>query len=396
MPQTNPFLAAVSAPPIPTAQAWLAGYGGARGRPIDLSQAVPGYPPHPGILQRMATTAGSIEAAGYGPIQGDDALREALAADISTRYGASVASADVAITAGCNQAFYAIVQTLAAAGEAILLPTPWYFNHQMTLAMLGIEPRPVVTDATTGFVPSAGAVEAAMDAAIEADSGRVRALALVSPNNPTGAVYPADVLAEISEVCRRRDIFLILDETYRDFLPDLVAAPHGLLRESDWRDRLIHLYSFSKSYCVPGHRLGAVVAGPSVLGELEKVQDCLQICPPRAGQAAVSWAIGALGGWRAENSAEIARRSAAFLAAFEPLNGWRVDAIGAYFAYLRHPFEDKTSIEVAEALARERGLLMLPGAFFGDTGERHLRAAFANVDVATIGLIGDRLAGFSA
>ena len=388
MPSPNPLLTAVAVPPIPTAKAWLGAYDGALGSAIDLSQAVPGEPPHPSILADLARAAASSEAACYGPIRGDLPLREALGRDMTARYGAPIAAADLSITAGCNQAFYAVVQTLAKAGEAILLPTPWYFNHQMTLAMLGIEPRPVVTTPEDGFVPALAAIEAAMDE-------RVRALALVTPNNPTGAIYPPEVLAAIHEFCRARDIYLIVDETYRDFLPDPSAPPHALFGEADWRDRLIQLYSFSKSYCMPGHRLGAVAAGPVVLDQLEKVQDCMQICPPRVGQIALVPAIRDLADWRAANGAEILRRAEAFKAVFAPLNGWRVDAIGAYFAYLRHPFEDHTSTEVAEALARERGLLMLPGAFFGDTGERHLRAAFANVDVATVERIGERLAGFS-
>lgn len=385
MPALSPLIRATAAPPIPAARAWAARYDGAAGPAIDLTQAVPGYPPHPDLLAKLAEAAGSRAAAGYGPIDGDPALREALAADMAAAYAAPIGAADIAITAGCNLAFSMAMAVLAAPGDRVVLPTPWYFNHRMALAMQGIEALPLPCRAEDGFLPDPDHL-----AALLAEGG-VRALVLVTPNNPTGAVAPPGLIARCAALCRAAGAWLVLDETYRDFLPAGQSPPHALFQESAWRDGVIHLYSFSKAYCVPGHRVGAIAAGPAFRAELLKALDTLQICPPRPAQAALAWAIGALGDWRAGNRAVMAGRAAAFRRAVEQLPGWRLDALGAYFAYLRVPADGPDALAVAEALAARRGLLGLPGPFFGPGQERHLRLAFANAELAAIEQVPARL-----
>jgi aspartate/methionine/tyrosine aminotransferase len=384
----NPLLVDTGTPPIPEAQAWARRYDGTRGPLLDLSQAVPGYPPHPGLLDQLARAAGDPKHAGYGSIFGDLPLRETYAAHVSGLYGAALQADEVAITAGCNQAFVVAAMALAQAGEAVLLPAPWYFNHQMTLHMLGIEARALPCAATRGFVPDPAEAEALID-------DRVRAIVLVTPNNPTGAVYPAEVIEAFAALCRRKGIWLVLDETYRDFLPERDARPHGVFADAAWRDNVIGLYSFSKSYCVPGHRLGAITAGAEVIGQIGKVLDCIQICPARPGQTAVTWGIGALADWREHNRQEIAARAQAFRGAFGQLRGWRVDSVGAYFAYVAHPFPGTPAPVVAERMAAERGVLALPGGYFGPGQDTHLRVAFANADRERIAAIPARLEGFS-
>jgi aspartate/methionine/tyrosine aminotransferase len=382
--QPNPLLAATAAPPIPEAKACSAAYGGALGPLIDLSQAVPGYPPHPDLLARLGAAAGSRHAAQYGDILGDEDLRAAYAAHVAELYGGPVAAEHVAITAGCNQAFTVAMIALAKAGDAVLLPCPWYFNHKMTLDMLGIETVPLRCRAEGGFVPDPDDAKRLVDR-------RVRAVVLVTPNNPTGAVYPPETIRAFQKICAERGVALVVDETYRDFLPP-GARPHEGLATAGWEETLIQLYSFSKSYCIPGHRAGAIVAGPALLAEIAKILDCLQICAPRVPQRVLPWAIPALKDWRAGNAAEITARADAFRTALAGREGWALRSIGAYFAYLEHPWPGLPAGEVAETLARERGVLMLPGAYFGPGQQRYLRAAFANVDAAAMADIPARLA----
>ncbi|MEZ5843213.1 MAG: aminotransferase [Hyphomicrobiaceae bacterium] len=386
MPRPSPLIDAVAAPPIPEARAWTQRYDGRYGPLIDLSQAVPGTPPHPALRGRMAEMAGSAEGARYGAIQGDAELRAALADEVAQRYGGDVVAGDVAITAGCNQAFVSTMIAIAPAGSAVVLPAPWYFNHKMTLDMLGIATRPLVLDAENGFVPDPEQIGRLID-------GDVRAIVLVTPNNPTGAIYPANVISEIMDIARRRDVWLIIDETYRDFIDDR-TAPHALFAAPDWRRRLIHLYSFSKSYCIPGHRLGAAVAGPDIIEALVKVQDSLQISAPRTAQQPVAWAMTALADWREDGRRQIAARAATFTAAMQALPDWRIDAIGAYFAYVRHPFARRDGAEIARRLASEAGILVLPGSYFGPGQDGHLRFAFANADPSHIADIPRRLAAW--
>jgi aspartate/methionine/tyrosine aminotransferase len=316
------------------------------------------------------------------------ALREALAADISGFYGATVTAAQVAITAGCNLAFAMAMQVLAAEGDAVLLPTPWYFNHEMAMASQGVRAIPVPTRAEDGFVPDPARI-----AALVAEH-RPRAVVLVTPNNPTGAIYPPAVIHAVARICREAGCFLVLDETYRDFLPAERVPPHALFAE-EWGDVLLHLYSFSKAYCVPGHRVGAIAAGAAVMAELEKCLDTLQICPPRPAQQALIWAIPATAAWRAGNRALMAARAAFFRNAVAQLPGWRLDAIGTYFAFLRVPDSAPDAMRTSEQLAAEQGLMSLPGPFFGPGQERHIRLAFANAAEPVLAEVPARLAAFS-
>jgi aspartate/methionine/tyrosine aminotransferase len=384
----NPDLLDTGTPPIPQAQGWARAYDGRVGPLIDLSQAVPGSAPPQALLQRLSAAAADPACTRYGAITGDLELREAYAAEVAAIYGAPFATGEIAVTSGCNQAYVITMMALARAGDNVLLPAPWYFNHEMTLTMLGVEARPLPCDPAAGFVPDVTDAERLIDA-------RTRAIVLVTPNNPTGAVYPPATIAAFAELCARRGLFLVLDETYRDFLPDGVARPHEVFAASGWHDFVIGLYSFSKAYAVPGWRLGAVTAGEAVLAQIGKVLDCVQISPVRAGQSAVAWGIDGIRAWREANRAEINARAALFREAMAPLNGWRVLAAGAYFAYVAHPFAGVPAAEVARALVQERGVLALPGSYFGPEQEEHLRVAIANVGADRIGVIGERLRGFS-
>ncbi len=384
MPRFNPLVEELSTPPIPLVQGWGRAYDGSLGPLIDMSQAVPGYPAHPDLLAKLGEAAASLSYSGYGAIEGDDGLRGVYAAHVSDLYGASVNPGNIHITAGCNEAFICSVMAVAGAGDAILMTNPFYFNHETTLAMMGVRIALVDTDSAKGFLPDPKDVSAAI-------TGDVRALALVTPNNPTGAIYPAELLMEIFEICRQKDIWLILDETYRDFLEGFKARPHLLFQEAGWENHLIGLYSFSKSFCIPGHRLGAIMAGERVVEQIAKIMDNIQICPPRPVQAAVAQTLESLADWREANRAEIGRRADALRQTMAGLPGWDVGAIGAYFAFIRHPFEGRTSIEVAEHMARRLGITCLPGNFFGNGLERYLRFAFANADSATISLLQGRL-----
>jgi aspartate/methionine/tyrosine aminotransferase len=387
MPRFNPLIARLSPPPVPSVLAWAKAYDGARGPLIDLSQAVPGYPPHPEMLKWLGEAAASPAFAGYGAIEGEQVLRAAYATHVSSLYNASINARNIHITSGCNQAFIATVIALASAGDTVLMTNPFYFNQETTLAMLGIGVELVPCDASDGFLPDIDAIASSLKPG-------VRALALVTPNNPTGSVYPPALLRRIYDLCRANKTWLILDETYRDFLGEGSGAPHDLLALEGWQDGLICLYSFSKSFCIPGHRLGAITAGLAVVRQVAKVMDNLQICAPRSAQAAVAKALPALDDWRASNRAEIGRRAEALKQVMSKLTGWKLQAIGAYFAYIRHPYPDISSEFVAEKLAKIAGVVCLPGDYFGEGQEGYLRFAFANADVPTILKLEERLSTF--
>lgn len=382
----NPALAQTISPPVMEARRWLSQTTLPAGMPLlNLSQAAPVDPPPAALRAEMARL---IEADAsvhlYGPVLGDPALRTALAAQMRATYDGGIQAEQIAITSGCNQAFCTVISSLAGAGDAVILPTPWYFNHAMWLTQQGIEAVPLPTG--TGMLPDPVASARLI-------TPRTRAIVLVTPNNPTGAEYPPVLMEQMRDLARARGIALIVDETYRDFL-STNDAPHTLFQDTKWDDTLIHLYSFSKAFRLTGHRVGAVATSVARLAQIEKIIDSVTICPTGLGQKAALWGLQNLGPWLAEERAEILRRRARVQAMFAALPGWQVLGCGAYFAYVRHPFA-QGSVHVARALLAQAGTLVLPGTMFrpvGDTaGAQELRIAFANASVAQIDQLGERL-----
>jgi aspartate/methionine/tyrosine aminotransferase len=281
------------------------------------------------------------------------------------------------------------MMSLAEAGEEIVMPAPFYFNYEMWLQMLGIRLAPL------SFRPDSGGEPDVAEAA-RAIGPRTKAIVLVSPNNPTGAVYRPETLRAFYNLARERGIALVLDETYRDFLP-ADGAPHDLFRDAGWAATLIHLYSFSKVFALTGYRVGAIVAGGAFIDLAAKAMDCVAICAPRIGQEAAHFGLGQLADWRQSNTRMMRDRRAALLKAFARNDlGYELISAGAYFAYLKHPHRGRKAAEVARRLVDRQNLLALPGSVFGPHQDDYLRVAFANVDAALMPEIAARLAADAA
>ncbi len=366
----SPLVQGVSAPPIAEAASWVAGRKSNRDL-LNLSQAVPSYPPAAEMQAEIARLASLPETGFYTDIRGIAPLREQLAAHMATDYAGDVRPDDVTITSGCNQAFCAALMALAERGDNVILPVPYYFNHQMWLDMLGIEHRhiPAFSDGRAYPAPA--------DAA-SLINDRTRAIVLCSPNNPTGATYPPHVLREFFELASSHGLALVIDETYKDFRSD-PAPLHDLLADAKWRDCLIQLYSFSKVFAMTGYRAGSIIAGQKVQDQADKVLDCMAICAPAISQHAALFGLQHLSAWKNEKNKLMAERRAALLEAFRrPDLRYELVSSGAYFAYVRHPFADQPSKSVAQRLAQQHDVLCLPGTMFGPGQEQYLRLAFAN------------------
>ncbi|HEU4825563.1 MAG TPA: aminotransferase, partial [Dongiaceae bacterium] len=305
----NTLLAGVAEPAIAEAQGWIAGRTFPKEKPlIDVCQAVPGYPPPAALTDHLARIVPEPATARYTDICGLPKLRASLAEDMTRFYGGPVAPEQVMITAGCNQAFCLAMMSLAQAGEEIVMPAPFYFNYEMWLQMLGIRLVPL------SFRPDAGG-EPDLAEAARAIGPRTKAIVLVSPNNPTGAVYKPETLRAFYDLAKDRGIALVLDETYRDFLPT-DGAPHNLFSDPSWSQTLIHLYSFSKVFAMTGYRVGAIVAGGGFIDHAAKAMDCVAICAPRIGQLAAAYGLAHLDTWRAGITEMIGDRLLAVQSAF--------------------------------------------------------------------------------
>ncbi len=395
MQPVNPNFSATFPPPVMEARRWIDGAVFAPERPLmNLSQAAPVDPPPEGLMRAMADAILTDASAHlYGPVLGHAELRAELAAQTSAIYAGRIVPAQLAITAGCNQAFTAVMSTIAQAGDEVIVPLPFYFNHQMWLDMQNV--RAVYLPSGDDLLPDA-------DRAATLITERTRAIVLVSPNNPAGIEYAPSVLAAFRDLARTHGLALIVDETYRDFHSS-DAAPHDLFTDPDWDDTFIHLYSFSKAYRLTGHRVGAIAASEARLTEVEKFLDTVAICPPQVGQIGALWGMRNLSDWLAGERLEILARRDTIRQGFGQLPDWQILGSGAYFAYVRHPFDVPSDV-VARRLVREAGLLVLPGTMFGPRqgpgrtqggsgqAEATLRIAFANADRAGLGDLVTRLA----
>ncbi|KAF9234170.1 pyridoxal phosphate-dependent transferase [Melanogaster broomeanus] len=368
-------------PPIPRAKAWGSAYTPSPGRPLlDMSQGVPGSPPPDILLDALAKTSSSPLSSGYGHVLGEPKLRSTFAQEMKTVYGpdADVNAEDIAFTSGCNMAFIATVMCLADVGDEVILPVPWYFNHHMSLSLLAIKSVPLYTRSDDGFLPSPAECKKLI-------TSKTKAIALVTPNNPTGAIYSPALIAEFAELAHQNNIALIVDETYRDFVEHY--PPHRLFSPIQ-----------SDTLQPP--------AVPELLHHVTTTLDCLQICAPRPPQLALadSTILTELRSSILENAKALKARHEIFRKSLP--SGWTIGSQGGYFAFVKHPFQNVTSLEFCQRLAQELGVLALPAQFFSyerddlsrqalglseDGWDRWIRFSVANVDDEKILEVCERL-----
>ena len=386
----NPNLFGTMTSPVMESRRWIEGMIFPDDKPlINVSQAAPVDPPPAPLREALADAVlNDVDCHLYGAVLGMDTLRKEVANQWSTSYRGKLGQENVGITSGCNQAFCAAISSLCGPGDAVILPAPWYFNHKMWLDMAGIECRVLMCG--EDMLPSA-------EEAVSLINNKVKAIILVTPNNPCGVEYPPLLMDAFYDLVKAAGISLVVDETYRDF-HSRTGAAHALFERHDWQNNLIQLYSFSKAYRLTGHRVGAVISSAKRLAEIEKFLDTLTICPNQLGQRGALFGMRNLEGWLGDERAEILGRRAAMVEGFKNLEGWKLKGCGAYFAYVSHPFLDSSDI-VAQRLVKEASILALPGTMFspiltkGGTGhaEAHFRIAFANIDRAEIGNLFKRL-----
>jgi len=385
----SPHIERVHYPPISEVRQWAAKYQRCSELPlIDLCQAVPDYPPAEELTSYMASVVDDPLTARYTPDEGLRHVREALAARYRRIYGAELDAGNICLTVGASQAFWLAMTTLCQAGDEVIIQTPYYFDHDMGLAMLGIQRRYAPFDPASGGIPSASAIASLI-------TRRTRAILLVTPSNPTGTVTPPATIEELYRLSEKHGIALVLDETYADFiLSD--APPHRLFTNPDWGEHLIHIMSFGKTYSLTGYRAGLLLAADRFIHHALKVQDTMVVCQPRLTQMALAFAADNLDSWVRENCRMMARRHDLFCKEFAlPGNPFELVASGSFFGWVRHPFDGLTGRQAAKKLIDEAGLLTLPGEVFGPGFEGYLRLALGNIGEEKIPEAMARLRNFS-
>ena len=374
-------IAVVRPPPISNVLSWIEGRKFPTEKPLlDVAQAVPSYPPANALRNYLSDCAKQEDTALYTDIAGLSRLRQALAVHLSSDYGGNIKAEQIAITAGCNQAFCVAVDTLAGPGDEIIIPLPYYFNHHMWLTMRSIAPKYVP------FHRNGPTAESIAPLITE----KTRAIALTSPNNPTGLEYSPETITKIYDLAVEKNIALIVDETYKDFRSN-PGPPHSVFQQDNWPENYIHLYSFSKAYALTGYRIGAITTNANFISHVEKVLDCLTICASHISQLAALYGLENLGSWKNTRAVETRDKMAYLKQSFQNQHlKYELVSSGAYFAYIKHPFSKSSDI-VAEQLARQQNVLCLPGTMFGPEQQNYLRFAFANLQTHDIPELVERL-----
>jgi aspartate/methionine/tyrosine aminotransferase len=373
----SPLVAAVPFPPISRVKGWVAGRLFPPERPlIDLCQAVPDYSPPSELTGYLASLLDDPRTSRYTPDEGLPEVREAICGRYLRLYGGLLRPEQICLTIGASQAFWLAMVTLCRAGDEVIVPLPYYFDHAMGLEALGVRMVHPPFDEGSGGLPDPEAIAALM-------TEKTRAILLVTPSNPTGAITPPATLARLLALARERGVALVLDETYHAFLPGGVR-PHQLFCDPGWEDHLVHIASFGKTYALTGYRAGMLAASEAFIHHALKVQDSMAVCQPRITQEAVRYGVTHLDDWVVGNGERMQRRHDLFCAEFVRKNNpFALVASGAFFAWVRHP-SPGGGWEMARRLAEEAHLLVLPGEAFGPGLSPYLRLAFGNIDERAI------------
>jgi aspartate/methionine/tyrosine aminotransferase len=349
---------------------------------LDLGQGLPGHIPPDKALASLRERLSHPSTHVYTSDEGLLELREELSLYLRQTSGIDVnPQNELVITAGANNAFAGAVQTIIGPNENIIMPTPYYFNSVMAVKLTGGDVKEV--PANTDFQLVLEDIEKAIDA-------HTRAISLVTPNNPTGAVYDRNTIDNIIDICLSHDLVLISDETYSRMVFDGSAHYSPRLRR-DAIDNVITIGSCSKDFGMSGWRVGYIIGPSQFIEQYLKVQDTVTICAPTAGQLL---ALDVLKNGLDVIDQEIERlnllRNLAYLRIQEIDQLEVVRTPGTFYMFPRVKGCTDSSALVLDIL-QSTGTLVLPGRIFGAAGEGHLRLSIGPLTPEAVDEAFDRL-----
>mgnify|MGYP000926515285 CR=1 FL=1 len=237
----------------------------AQGKPV-LSFAT-GEPDFPTPLPIVEAAIKALQAGKtkYTPTPGIPELRAAIARRYQEKYGVLYDPDAVVVTIGGKQALYNLFQTILNPGDEVVFFSPYWVSYAEQIKLAGGVPVAVQTDLTTGFIPDPGLVASAITA-------QTKAILINSPNNPTGAVYPREVLQSLAELALKHDLLLISDEIYEDLVYTGVHTCLPTLALSGVKERTVVVSGVSKSFSMTGWRLGWAVGPEAIIKGMSDLQ----------------------------------------------------------------------------------------------------------------------------
>jgi len=333
---------------------------------IRLEVGEPDFPTPPHIIE--AAHVAALEGhTGYMPSAGLPQLREALAVKVRERNGYSVTPEQTIVTQGGVEAIYASLLTLTQPGDEILLPDPAWPNFLMMARLLNLTAVTYPLTAEFGFQPTVETLE-------ELVSDRTSVIVINSPSNPVGAVVDRARMTELLEFANRHRLWVVSDECYDEISFDgTFVSPASISSE-----RVVSVYSFSKTYAMTGWRIGYAVAPAQLAAILAKCQEplisCVNTPTQYAALAAVTGAQELVTGMR---DAYRERRDVA-LAVLEASPLQALTPQGAFYLWVDIRSTRLRSRDLAMRLLKERGVAVAPGSAFGERGEGFVRVSLAS------------------
>ena len=304
---------------------------------------------------------------GYSPIIGYPQVRAAVAARVQRRTGRPCSADNVVLTPGTQGGLFCALNCLAGPGDEVILPEPIYGPYAGVIGASGARMVNVPLPAEKDFHPD-------LDSFARAVTQQTRVIWINSPHNPTGAVFTAEEIAGIADLCRQRDLWLVSDEVYEDLA---FARPHvSAWSLPDMAERTIVVSSLSKSHAMAGFRFGWVIGPPTLARHLFDFLLCMYFGGPGFIQ---DGAMAALGGELPEVAAlrETYRRRAILLSGIlaDAPNCRAIPPEGGMFVLLDVRGTGLGAEDFARGLLEREDIALLPCDGFGPSAVGHLRIA---------------------
>ena len=309
---------------------------------------------------------------GYTPTAGLSSLRERIADKLLRVNGIDVGHEQVVCATGGAGVIAAGVMSLCNPGDEVLLPDPCWPNYLLLLATASARPLRYPCPPHLGFLPDLDRLEGLI-------TPRTRVLVINSPNNPTGRVYPVDVLRQLADIAERNGLWIVSDECYDQILFDgqLVAA--GMRAHSD-PERVVSCFTFSKTYAMTGWRLGYAVAAPQVVDTMIKAIEGTTSSPSTVAQKAAEAALDGPQDCVAEMVAGYRRRRDLVVDLLREAGLLLTVPEGAFYILADVSPTEMDSYAFAVQLLRERGVAVAPGGAFGGVAGDAVRISLASSD----------------
>ena len=330
-----------------------------------------------------AAEAAARGATHYPPTGGIPELRSALTDRLAALHGYHPDPDDIVVTAGGSPAIFSLFTCLLGPGDEALIPTPGFPNMDEMVRVLDAVPVFYHLTAAGQYLPDLGQLAGLV-------SPRTRVLFINTPANPTGSVYPAELMQGLVRFASERDIWLISDEVYDALVLD-PGIRHYAAAPFDHDGHVLSVYSFSKVYAMTGWRLGYCVAPPTVAERLRTLELHGSYASSVAQAAGLAAVCGPQQPFEAMRAAYSHRRDLAW-AAVHAHGLAAVRPQGAMYLFIDVSRAGITSMEFTLRLLEEEHVTVAPGSVFGPAGEGHVRLSLAAREEAIITGI-ERIAG---